>query len=146
MTRLLCGRSHAYRASTKRILAQLQKEEYVAQETNFNRLKNWKNLRTTGFNLYENRKGKRSVHSTLCIMKGTQANKPFENFCRSFSTKIRSDNLDERVLATNLKQMVEKCKNKDGRYGNLIQHRFTFDPKTCVFNDQKQFRDICERN
>jgi len=30
-------------------------------------------------------------------------------------------NLNERVLATKLKQMVEKCKNKDGRYGNLIQ-------------------------
>jgi len=40
---------------------------------------------------------------------------------RSFSTNIRSINLDERVLTTELKQMVEKCKNKDGRYGNLIQ-------------------------
>ena len=48
-------------------------------------------------------------------------NKPFVNLCRPFSTKIRSENLDERVLATELKQMVEKCKNKDGRYGNLIQ-------------------------
>ena len=99
----------------------LQKEVNVAQEPKFNGLKNRKNLRTTGFNLYENRKGKRSVHSTLCIMEGTQANKPFGNFCRSFSTKIRSNDLDERVLATNLKQMVEKCKNKDERYGNLIQ-------------------------
>jgi len=43
------------------------------------------------------------------------------SFRRSFSTNIRSNNLDERVLATELKQMVEKCKNKDGRYGNLIQ-------------------------
>jgi group II intron reverse transcriptase/maturase len=43
------------------------------------------------------------------------------SFRRSFSTNIRSNNLNERVLATELKQMVEKCKNKDGRYGNLIQ-------------------------
>lgn len=102
----------------------LQKEGYVAQDPKFNRLKNWKNLRTTGFNPYEYRKGKRSVHSTLCVMEGTQANKPIGNFCRLFSTKIRSNDLDERVLATNLKQLVEKCKNKDDRYGTNPDNRF----------------------
>ena len=40
---------------------------------------------------------------------------------RSFLINIRLNNLDERVLVTELKQMVEKCKNKDGRYGKLIQ-------------------------
>lgn len=100
----------------------LQKEVYKAQGPKINRLKNRKNLRTTGFNLCDiNHKGKRSVHSILCIKEGTQANKLFVHFCRSFSTKIRSNNLNERVLATKLKQMVEKCKNKDGRYGNIIQ-------------------------
>jgi group II intron reverse transcriptase/maturase len=101
----------------------LQKEDYIAQEPKLNRLKNWKNLRTTGFNLYESlsNKGKRSVHSTLRGKEGTQTNRSFVGLRRSFSTNIRSNNLDERVLATELKQMVEKCKNKDGRYGNLIQ-------------------------
>lgn len=100
----------------------LQKEVCIAQEPKFNRLKTRKNLRTTGFNLYNTCcKGKRSVHSTLCIKEGTQVNKLFVNFCRPFSTKIRSENLDDRVLATELKQTVEKCKNKDGRYGDLIQ-------------------------
>ena len=100
----------------------LQTEVYIAQEPKFNGLKIRKNLRTTGFNLYNTScKGKRSVHSTLCIKEGTQVNKPFVKFCRPFSSKIRSENLDERVLVTELKQMVEKCKNKDGRYGNLIQ-------------------------
>jgi len=44
----------------------LQTEDFVAQEPKFNRLKNRKNLRTTGFNLYKKHfyKGKRSVHST----------------------------------------------------------------------------------
>ena len=100
----------------------LQKEVYIARGPKFNRLKTRKNLRTTGFNLYDACcKGKRSVHSTLCIKEGTQVNKSFVNLCRPLSTKIRSENLDERVLATELKQMVEKCKNLDGRYGNLIQ-------------------------
>ena len=102
----------------------LQKEDYKAQEPKFKRLKNRKNLRTTGFNLCNNiysYKGKRSVHITSCIKEGTQANILFVNSCRLFVTKIRPKNLDERVMATELKQLVEKCKNKDGRYGNLIQ-------------------------
>lgn len=100
----------------------LQKEGYKAQEPKSKRLKNRKNLKTTGFNLCLNiNKGKQSVHSTLCMKKGTQVNKLFVGNCRSFSTKIRLENLDKRVLATELMQMVKECKNKDGRYGNLIQ-------------------------
>jgi len=101
----------------------LQKEDYIAQEPKLNGLKNRKNLKTTGFNLYENlfNKGKRSVHSTLSVKEGMQTNRSFVGLRRSSSTNICSNNLDERVLATELKQMVEKCKNKDGRYGNLIQ-------------------------
>jgi hypothetical protein len=99
----------------------LQKGVHITQEPKFNRLKIRKNLRTTGFNLYKYYKGKRSVHSTLCIKKGTQVSRLFVDSCRSFSTKILSNNLNERVLTTELKQMVEKCKNKDGRYGNLNQ-------------------------
>ena len=100
----------------------LQKEGYKAQEPKSKRLKNRENLKTAGFNLclFSN-KGKQSVHSILCMKEGTQVNKLFVSYCRSFSTKIRSENLDERVLATELVQMVKKCKNKDGRYGNLIQ-------------------------
>jgi len=102
----------------------LQEEVYKAQEPKFKRLKNRKNLRTTGFNLrnclyrYE---GKRSVHSTSCIKEGTQTNEPFVNSRRLFTTKDSPINLDERVMVTELKQLVEKCKNRDGRYGNLIQ-------------------------
>merc|ERR1712106_1100431 len=102
---------------------ELQKEDYKVQEPKFKRLKIRKNLRTTGFNLCNNAsyKGKRSVHITSCMKKGTQANKLIVNSRRSFVTKIRPKNLDERVMATKLKQLVKKCKNKDGRYGNLIQ-------------------------
>jgi group II intron reverse transcriptase/maturase len=102
----------------------LQEEVYKAQEPKFKRLKNRKNLRTTGFNLrnclycYE---GKRSVHSTSCMKEGTQTNKPFVYSRRLFTTKDSPINLDERVMATELKQLVEKCKNRDGRYENLIQ-------------------------
>ena len=102
----------------------LQEEVYKAQEPKFKRLKNRKNLRTAGFNLcnclyrYE---GKRSVHSTLCIKEGTQTNTLFVNSRRLFTTKDSLINLDERVMVMELKQMVKKYKNKDGRYGNLIQ-------------------------
>jgi len=57
----------------------------------------------------------------LSVKEGTQTNKSFVGFRRSLTTNIRSINLDERLLTTELKQMAEKCKNKDGRYGNLIQ-------------------------
>jgi len=101
-----------------------QEEVYKAQEPKFKRLKNRKNLRTTGFNLHNclyRYEGKRSVHSTSCIKEGTQTNKPFVNSRRLFTTKDSLINLDERVMVTELKQLVEKCKNRDGRYGNLIQ-------------------------
>lgn len=96
----------------------LQKEDIRAQRPKFNGRKNRNNLRTTGFNLYG---GKRSIHSTLRIREGIQANVPFVCFHRSFSQKILSTNLDERVLIMEIKQWIEKCRNKDGRYGNLIQ-------------------------
>jgi group II intron reverse transcriptase/maturase len=95
-------------------------EKAVTSSKNTKILKNRKNLRTTGFNLCVS-KGKRSVHNTLSVKEGTQTNRSFVGYRRSFSTNIRSINLDERVLTTELKQKIEKCKNKDGRYGNLIQ-------------------------
>ena len=101
----------------------LQTEDYITQGPKLKRLKNRKNLRTTGFNPHESllSKGKRSVHNTLSVKEETQTNKSFVGFRRSLTTNIRSINLGERVLTTELKQMVEKCKNKDGRYGSLIQ-------------------------
>jgi RNA-directed DNA polymerase len=104
------------------ICTALQKEDYKAQEPKFYRLKNRKNSRTAGFNFCNTGyKGKRSVRSISCMKEGTQVNELFVSYRRSFSTKIRTNNLNERVMATELKQIVEKCKNKDGRYGNIIQ-------------------------
>ena len=96
----------------------LQKEDIRTQRSKFNGHKNRNNLRTTGFNL---NRGKRSINSTLRIREGIQANVPFVCLHRSFSQKILTTNLDERVLVMEIKQWIEKCKNKDGRYGNLIQ-------------------------
>mgnify|MGYP001793565662 CR=1 FL=1 len=93
----------------------LQAEVYITQRPKLKRLKNRKNLRTTGFNLCGLNKGKRSVRNTSGMEKGTQANKSFVGFRRSFTTNIRSINLGERILTSELKQVVEKCKNKDGR-------------------------------
>jgi group II intron reverse transcriptase/maturase len=95
----------------------LQKEDTRAQRPKFNRHKNRNNSRTTGFNLFG---GKRSIYSTLRIREGIQANMPLVYFHRSFSQKILSTNLHERVLIMEMQQWIEKCKNKDGRYGNLI--------------------------
>jgi group II intron reverse transcriptase/maturase len=96
----------------------LQKEGIKTQRPKYNRHKNRNNLRTTGFNLFGE---KRSIHSTLCIKEGIQADMPFVCFHRLFSQKILSPNLNERVLIMEIKQWIEKCRNKDGRYGNLIQ-------------------------
>lgn len=116
-------RSCVQGSNQKNTSTALQTEDYITQGPKLKRLKNRKNLRTTGFNLCKSllSKGKRSVHSTSSVKKGTQTNKSFVGFRRSFTTNIHSINRDEWVLTTELKQMVEKCKNKDGRYGNLIQ-------------------------
>ena len=96
----------------------LQKEDIKAQGPKISRLKNRNNLRTTGFNRLG---GKRSIRSTLRIREGIQADTPFNYSRRSVSNKILSKNLGERVMTTEIKQWIEECKNKDGRYGNLIQ-------------------------
>jgi hypothetical protein len=94
------------------------------QEPTFKGLKNRRNLRTLGFNLFNDfysYEGKRSIYSTFCIREGMQANKLFVDSRRLFSTKISSTNLDERIMTKELKQMVEKCKVKNSKYENLIQ-------------------------
>ena len=75
-------------------------------------------MRTTGYNLSG---GGRSIHSTLVsIGEGIQVNRRISNSCRSFST-IPTAYQDVGVLNTNLIESVRARKNKDGRYGNLIQ-------------------------
>ena len=96
----------------------LPKEVIRAQEPKFSRLKNRNNLKTTGYNLFG---GIRSIHSTLCIREGIQVNKLFYDSRRSFSKKILSKNLEERVTITEIRKQIKERKNKDGRYGNLIQ-------------------------
>jgi hypothetical protein len=92
------------------------KKGYIAQEPNSNKLQNRKNLRTAGFNLCNlDFKGKRGIRSTLCVKEGMQANKLFVNYRRLLSTKIHPNNLNERVLATKLKQIVEKYKTKENK-------------------------------
>lgn len=73
-------------------------------------------IRTTGFNLFG---GERSIHSTL-KREGIQTNAQILNSCRSFST-IPTNYLDVGVMNTSLINSVRTRKNKDGRYGNLIQ-------------------------
>jgi retron-type reverse transcriptase len=101
----------------------LQKEDFIAQKPKFNRLKNLGDLRITGFNFCKKNfyKRKWSIYSTLCVEEKMQANKRSVGYRRSFTTKVHSKNSIEWVLAMKLKQMVIKCKNKDKRYGNLIQ-------------------------
>lgn len=101
----------------------LQKEDFITQKPKFNRLKNLGDLRTAGFNFCKKNfyKRKWSIYSNLCVEEKMQANKRFVGYRRSFTTKVHSKNSIEWVLAMKLKQMVIKCKNKDRRYGNLIQ-------------------------
>ena len=97
---------------------------YRAQRSKFNRLKTRKNLKTTGFNPlgYFNLRGKRSTHSTHSIYgEGVQVNFLASIHRRLFSTKILTNNLKVGVLTANIIKLVRNSKNKDGRYGNLIQ-------------------------
>jgi hypothetical protein len=50
----------------------------------------------------------------------TQANKLFINSRWLFITKNLFESLDERLMVTKLKQMVEKCKNNDDKYFYIV--------------------------
>ena len=103
------------------ICTALQKEVDIMQEPTFKRLKNRRNLRTLGFNLFNDfyhYEEKRSIYSTFCIGKEMQANKLFVDSRRLFSTKISSTNLND--MTEKLKQMVANCKAKNSKYKNLI--------------------------
>lgn len=97
--------------------AAFQKDPRV-QKSNNSRHKTRKNLRTVGSNL--NRR--RSFHSKN-IFRRKDNRQPFTFVSRQFitSSAILSTDSNERVTATNLTEMVNKQKNKDGRCGNLIQ-------------------------
>lgn len=104
----------------------LQKGEIEAQRPKSIRRKNRKSLRTTGSNLSQS--GRQSVHSTLLIRhcsvsfgEGTQVRSQSLAARRSFSTKVCPIDLEEQALTTELTKIVRNQKNKDGRYGNLIQ-------------------------
>lgn len=97
----------------------LQKGDIKAQRPKSIRRKNRKSLRTTGSNLRLS--GRQSVHSTLLVREGTQVRSQALANRRSFSTKVCSTNLEEQALTTELTKIVRNKKNKDGRYGNLIQ-------------------------
>lgn len=50
----------------------------------------------------------------------TQANKLFINSRWLFITKNLFESLDERLMVTKLKQMVEKYKNNDDKYFYIV--------------------------
>lgn len=85
--------NYAYRVLIRRTQAQCFKKNYKTQEPKFKRLKNRKNLRTTGFNLCIYYQGKRSVLSTLCMKERTQASKLFIGNCRYHFGKLSKENL-----------------------------------------------------
>ena len=97
---------------------------YRAQRSKFNGLKTRKNLKTTGFNPLGccNLRGKRSTHSTHSVNgEGVKVNFLASINRRLFATKILTDNLKVGALTANIIKSVRNSKNKDGRYGNLIQ-------------------------
>jgi retron-type reverse transcriptase len=55
------------------------------------------------------------------MKEGMQTNKLFVTSRWLFITKDSPINLDERVMVMELKQLVVKCKNSDGRYENSVQ-------------------------
>lgn len=66
--------------------------------------------------------GRQSVRISMRKCEGTQVNLPFGKHCRGILTKIQAKQKKEAwVIPTEITQMVEKCKNKDGRFGKLIQ-------------------------
>jgi RNA-directed DNA polymerase len=102
----------------------LQTGVYRAQRSKFNRLKIRINLKTTGLNPFGSHYlgEKRSTHSTYCVSKeGVQVNFLPSSNRRLFSTKILTTDLKVSVLTTNMIKAVKSSKNKDERYGNLLQ-------------------------
>lgn len=99
-----------------------QKDPRV-QKSNNSRHKTCKNLRTVGSNLNSQvyLRG-RSFHSRK-IFRRKDNRQPFTFVSRQFAatSAILLTDSNERVTATNLTEMVNKQKNKDSRYGNLIQ-------------------------
>jgi group II intron reverse transcriptase/maturase len=122
----------------------LQEGEYWALELKYNRPKTRTNLRTTGFNLVCKR-GKRSFHSTSSVKEGKQSYPLELKIRRSFSTKVRLINLDERALTAELTSLVKDCKNKDGRYGNLTQIIASFSVLKLAYSIIKRNKGISSK-
>lgn len=118
----ICAESCVQDTTQKNKIIALQKVIISLQKPINNIL--LENLRIKGSNQNKNLNsfnGRRSIYSTLETKKEMQMNKLFNVCRRLISTKILPIKLDERVIVTTLKQMVESCKLKDGRYGKLIQ-------------------------
>lgn len=75
-------------------------------------------IRTTGFNLV---RGKRSIHSRhVHCSKGYKQIRLFTNIVDSIESDSLS-NLDKKSGVAKLIELVKNSKNRDGRYGKLIQ-------------------------
>lgn len=120
MAMLLSVQSHAYRALNWKVLTQYFFRKTERKDLN---LIDYKIgiIKTTGFNLVVPFwRGKRRIHSSQCALA-----KGFRSVC-FFSSSISlptdpSECLDERSMVVDLIEKVRNCKNKDGRYGHLIQ-------------------------
>ena len=98
----------------------LQKDSRV-QKSKYSRHKTRKNLRTMGSNSGISLRG-RNFHSRNYFRR--KDNKQlFTYVSRHFTADsvILSEQSDERVNAANLKETINKHKNKDGRYKNLLR-------------------------
>ena len=96
----------------------LQLEDYERKNLNLTDFKIGI-IKTTGFNPV---RGKRSIHSNqVHCVKGNRQTRLFDNQVGQREVMDLTEYLDVRSWTAWLINTIKNCKNKDGRYGNLIQ-------------------------
>jgi hypothetical protein len=96
----------------------LQLEDYERKDINLTDFKIGV-IKTTGFNPV---RGKRSIHSSqVYCVKGNRQTRLFDNQVGQKKVMDLTKDLNVRFWTAWLTDTIRNCKNKDGRYENLIQ-------------------------
>ena len=99
-------------------------------------------IKTTGFNLV---RGKRSIHSRqVHCLKGYRQIRLFSNIVGSAKSDSLS-NLDKKSGITKLIELVRNSKNKNGRYGKLIQIIGSVETLTLAYLSVKSNKGISSK-
>ena len=100
--------------------------------------------RTTGLNLVPFWRGKRSVHSSQCVLAKEYRQMRLFSGLVSLPTDP-SECLDEASMVAELIDKVRNCKRNNGRYGNLIQIIGSYDTLLLAYLTIKSNKGISSK-